>query len=88
MFPPRAARRQQRRFPGTEPGTKKCWVDVQPIRVCRVVVVWRIQFPPSDALRLNRDGPPLSRLFFCSAERRLTAQKRPTGLGMPQAARR
>jgi hypothetical protein len=64
MFPPRAARRQQRRFPGTEPGTKKCWVDVQPIRVRRVVVVWRIQFPPSDALRLNRDGPPLSRLFF------------------------
>jgi len=31
------------------------------------VYVQRIHFPPSDALRLNRDGPPLSRLFFVMA---------------------
>ena len=65
MFPlrePPAAPAKE--IPGTEPRTKNVGSTCNRFRVCRVFFVWRIQFPPSDALRLNRDGPPLSRLFF------------------------
>jgi hypothetical protein len=41
-----------------------CSIDVQPFGVCNVVMPWRIHFPPSDALRLNRGGPPCRGCFL------------------------